>query len=346
LGDFSGALLLVPPVVACGREGARRWWGTAQIADTTIMLFAVAAASVFAWQQKMPLSYVVFPVLIWSAVRLDFLGASLAAAVASAFAVWGTVHLLGPFSRQPLVGGVLQAQLFIAVATFSTLCLAAVMVERRRLTEGLSISRRRFVQAAETEQRRLAHNLHDGAQQRLTALMVKLNLEAGRLRNDPGGGETMLRATQSELGQVLDELRALAHGAHPPLLIEHGLNAVIAEMAVGSPVPIKTDIVPDGCLPTGVEANAYYVIAEAVANALKHAHASHIQISVRLVGASVLVDVSDDGVGGAAEGPGSGLEGLRDRVEGDGGVFAVMSQPGAGTRIAATIPVLARTSSG
>lgn len=345
LGDFSGALVLVPAVIAWRPLGVPRW-RPAEIAEVTLVLAIVAAASVVAWQETMPLTYVVFPALILSAVRLNFLGAAVAAAIASAFAIWGTVHNLGPFVDVSLERGVLETQLFIAVATFSTLCLAAVMAERRRLGEGLSASRLRLVHAAESEQRRLAHNLHDGAQQRLTALMVRLNLEAGRVQKDPSGGESMLRDAQSELAYALAELRALAHGGHPPLLAEHGLAAVIDEMAARSPVPIETVAMPDSILPESAEASVYYVIAEAVANALKHADADRIWISVRPVGASVLVDVSDDGAGGAAETPGSGLQGLRDRVEAVGGAFAVMSQPGYGTRIAATIPILPPASTG
>lgn len=345
LGDFSGALVLVPAVIAWRRLGVPRW-RPAEIAEVTLVLAVVVATSVVAWQETMPLTYVVFPALILAAVRLNFLGATVAAAIASAFAIWGTVHNLGPFDHVSLERGVLQTQLFIAVATFSTLCLAAVMAERRRLAEGLSASRLRLVKAAESEQRRLAHNLHDGAQQRLTALMVRLNLEAGSVRKDPSGGETMLRAAQAELGHALDELRALAHGGHPPLLTEHGLAAVIDEMAARSPIPIETGAMPDSGLPESAEVTVYYVIAEAVANALKHADAERIWISVRPVGGSVLVDVSDDGAGGAAETRGSGLQGLRDRVEAVGGSFALMSQPGYGTRIAATIPILPAASTG
>jgi len=345
LGDFSGALVIVPAVIAWRTPSAlkRR---PAEVAEGALVLGIVVLSSVIAWAETMPLTYVVFPALILAAVRLRFLGAAVAAAIASAFAIWGTVHWLGPFDHVSLERGVLQTQLFIAVATFSTLCLAAVMAERRRLADGLSASRLRLVQAAESEQRRLALNLHDGAQQRLAALMVRLNLDAGRVRADPAGGETMLRAARSELGEALDELRALAHGSHPPLLAERGLAAVIDDMAARSPVPIETDAMPDFHLPESAEASAYYVIAEAVTNALKHAHAAAIRVSVRPVGGSVVVDVSDDGAGGAIEAPGSGLEGLRDRLEAVGGGLSVVSQAGCGTRIAATIPILPSGSSG
>jgi signal transduction histidine kinase len=338
-GDFAGALVLVPPVVGLRRLGAPRWQ-TREVWEGALVLATVAASSVLAWQEPAPLTYVVFPALIWSALRLHVPGASVAAALASAFAVWGTVHHLGAFGHHSLTHGVLQTQLFITVATFSTLCLAGITTERRRLAEGLSASRLRLIHAAEAEQRRLAHNLHDGAQQRLAALMVHLSIEADRLKNDPRHADAILRGAHDEIGHVLEELRALAHGSYPPLLADRGLAAVIAEMADRSPVPVEVEAMPDSRLPESAEASAYYVIAEALANALKHARAGRIRIGVHLVGSSVVVEVGDDGAGGAIEAPDSGLQGLRDRVEAVGGMFDVQSQPGHGTRIAATIPIL------
>ena len=339
LGDFSGGLLLVPPVVAWHRMPLRRL-AAPDIGEAALVLATVAGASALAWQQAVPLSYLVFPPLIWSALRLGLAGASVAAAIASAFAVWGVVHNLGPFETHSLADGVLHTQLFIAVATFSTLCLAAVVAERRRLGETLNVSRLRLVEAAESEQRRLARNLHDGAQQRLTALLVRLGLAAELTREDTQRGVTMIKDARSELEQALDELRALAHGNHPPLLQERGLAPVIADMAARSPIPIKLAGLPPRRLPPSAEASAYYVIAEAVANAQKHARASTIRLSVRTRGSAVVVEVADDGAGGASEAPGSGLQGLRERVEAVGGTFAVDSPASRGTRIIAAIPIL------
>ncbi|MGZ4193808.1 MAG: MASE1 domain-containing protein [Solirubrobacteraceae bacterium] len=339
LGDFSGGLLLVPPVVAWHRMPVR---GLAppHIREAVLVLAVVAGASALAWQQAIPLSYLVFPPLIWSALRLGLPGASVAAALASAFAVWGVVHHLGPFETHSLAAGVLHTQLFIAVATFSTLCLAAVVAERRRLGETLNVSRLHLVQAAEYEQRRLGQNLHDGAQQRLTALVVRLGLAAELTREDRQRGAALFRTARSELEQAIDELRTLAHGNHPPLLTERGLAPVIADMAARSPIPIKLGGLPSRRLPPSAEASVYYVIAEAVTNAQKHAHATTIRLAVRTRGATVIVEVADNGAGGAAETPGSGLRGLRERVEAVGGTFAVDSPAGRGTHIIAAIPIL------
>jgi signal transduction histidine kinase len=273
-------------------------------------------------------------------LRLGLAGASVAAALASAFAVWGVVHNLGPFETHSLAAGVLHTQLFIAVATFSTLCLAAVVAEHRRLGETLNVSRLRLVQAAESEQRRLAQNLHDGAQQRLTALLVRLGLAAELTPEDRQRGLMMMRDARSELERAIDELRALAHGNHPPLLEERGLGPTIADMAARSPIPVKVGGLPARRLPLSTEASAYYVIAEAMANAQKHAQASTIRLSVRARGSAVVVEVADDGAGGATETPGSGLQGLRERVEAVGGTFAVDSPAGRGTHIIAAIPIL------
>ncbi|HEY2320443.1 MAG TPA: MASE1 domain-containing protein [Solirubrobacteraceae bacterium] len=339
LGDFSGGLLLVPPVVAWHRMPVRGF-AAPDLREAVVVLAVVAVASALAWQQAVPLSYLVFPPLIWSALRLGLVGASVAAALASAFALWGLVHNLGPFETHSLAAGVLHTQLFIAVATFSTLCLAAVVAERRRLGETLNVSRLRLVQAAESEQRRLARDLHDGAQQRLTALIVRLGLAAELTASDPQRGAAMVTAACSELEKAIDELRALAHGNHPPLLSERGLASVIADMAARSPIPIKLGGLPSRRLPPSAEASVYYVIAEAVTNAQKHAQASSIRLSVRTRGATVIVEVADDGAGGAAETSGSGLQGLRERVEAVGGTFAVDSPEGRGTHVIAAIPVL------
>jgi signal transduction histidine kinase len=339
LGDFSGGLLLVPAVVAWHRMPVRGF-APPDMGEAVLALAVVAGASALAWQQAVPLSYLVFPPLIWSALRLGLAGAALGAALASAFAVWGVVHNLGPFETHSLAATVLHTQLFIAVATFSTLCLAAVVAERRRLGETLNASRLRLVHAAESEQRRLAQNLHDGAQQRLTALMVRLGLAAELTREDRHRAAAMITAARSELEQAIEELRALAHGNHPPLLTERGLAPVIAELAARSFIPITLAGMPSHRLPPSAEASVYYVIAEAVANAQKHARASGIRLSVRTRGATAVVEVADDGSGGATETPGSGLEGLRDRVEAVGGTFAVDSPAGRGTHIIAAIPIL------
>ena len=136
-------------------------------------------------------------------------------AVAAGFAIWETTRRMGPFAFQSITYSILSTQLYIAVSSISTLCLAAAVVERKALAERLAASRARLVEAADTERRRIEHNLHDGAQQRLTAIVVQLRLGADLARAEPARGPGLLDAAEAELQLAIDELRELAHGIHP-----------------------------------------------------------------------------------------------------------------------------------
>jgi signal transduction histidine kinase len=338
LGDFSGALLVVPLALSWVPPRERGRW-----VELTLAIIAVVASSALAWGTNQPLTYIVFPALIWTAFRLGPRGATLAVLVAAGFAVRATTHYTGPFSTHSFSRGVLETQLFIAVASLSTQCLAAVVYERERFAQRLWASRARVVRAADTERNRLQRNLHDGAQQRLAALMVRLQLAADAAANEPPAHtQAALRAAQAQLAVAIDELRELAHGKHPVVLTERGLAAAIADIATRSAVPAEVLKVPARRLPDAMETTAYYVVAEAVANAQKHGRPSAIRVSADTVDGALQVEVEDDGIGGAVESPGSGLEGLRDRVEAAGGIFEVDSRAGAGTRIVASIPEVPR----
>jgi signal transduction histidine kinase len=235
---------------------------------------------------------------------------------------------------------VLTTQLFIAVAALSTLSLAAVVAERQRFAEGLGASRARLVEAADVERRRLEHNLHDGAQQRLTALAFSLDAAAQRAREDPAQAAALIEAAGADLEKAIDELRELAHGIHPAVLTDLGLTSAIQTIADRSTVPVAVLDLPSARVDDTAEATAYYVIAEAVTNAQKHAHARLIRVRAATSPGRLYIEVSDDGTGGAAETAGSGLQGLRDRAEAIGGIFEVDSTPGHGTRIVAVIPTV------
>lgn len=334
LGDFSGALLVVPLALAWFRppDSALRGW---RLGEAALVLAAVAACSELAWSTSQPLTYIVFPLLILTAFRLGPRGGTLAVLIASGFAVWATTHYTGPFNTHSLSRGVLETQLFIAVASVSTQCLAAVVCERERFGRRLWESRARLVKAADTERRRLERNLHDGAQQRLSALMVRLNLAA---EEDGPPPRAVLEAATVELAATIDELRELAHGKHPAMLTEQGLAAAILDLADRSGVTTEDLAVPSHRLSRTAEATAYYVIAEAVANAQKHARPTAIQVAARSSGGVLRIEVRDDGVGGAIGTPESGIEGLRDRVEALGGTFELYSPIGRGTTVTARIP--------
>jgi signal transduction histidine kinase len=205
--------------------------------------------------------------------------------------------------------------------------------------EKLAASRARLVEASDHERRRLERNLHDGAQQRLVSLALKLRLADARLAGDPETARVLLRDAQAELGQALDELRELARGIHPAVLTDRGLRAALETLVATATAPVELVEVPDERLPEQVEAAAYYVVAEAVTNVAKYAQASEVTVSVRRANGIALVDVVDDGVGGADPGRGSGLRGLADRLEALNGVLRVESPPAGGTRVRAEIPV-------
>jgi signal transduction histidine kinase len=338
LGDFAGALVVVPLAIAWSRPLAPDW-SHGRSLEAVIVAVAVAGVSEFALRREHPLTYLVFPALIWAALRFRQRGATAAIAVMVGFTAWNTAHFAGPFSFQSISHSVLNTQLFLAVAAFATLCVAAVVSERERFADGLSASRARLVEAADTERRRLEHNLHDGAQQRLTALSLRLQLGRECARAAPERAAAVLAAAETEVLLAIDELRELAHGIQPAVLTERGLAHAIESIAARSTVPIEVSELPSSRFDERAEVTAYYVVAEAVTNAQRYAHASSISVRAAVAHRSLHVEIGDDGIGEATEGKGSGLQGLRDRVEAIGGTFEVDSPSGSGTRVVAAIPI-------
>ena len=211
--------------------------------------------------------------------------------------------------------------------------------ELRASLDDLRVSRARIVEAGDTERRRLERNLHDGAQQRLVAVSQLLQLARRRVGTDANGAAELLVSASAELTEAHEELRELARGIHPASLTVGGLGAALKSLATRSTVPVIVRAVPDERLPESVEVAAYYVVSEAITNAAKYARASAVTISVRREADEAVVEVVDDGVGGADTGAGSGLVGLSDRVEALSGRLDVESPAGAGTRVRAVIPV-------
>jgi PAS domain S-box-containing protein len=205
--------------------------------------------------------------------------------------------------------------------------------------EELAASRARIVTAGDVERRRLERNLHDGAQQRLVTLSLSLRRALAKLDSDPTAARATLVDASDELALALDELRELARGLHPAVLSDHGLRAAVEGLAGRVPVPVEIADIPDDRLPEPIEAGAYYLIAEALTNVTKYAQASTVRVRVAASDASFVVEVSDDGVGGADPTTGSGLRGLADRVEALGGSLEVVSPAGAGTSLRAEIPI-------
>jgi PAS domain S-box-containing protein len=212
------------------------------------------------------------------------------------------------------------------------------ITERKRQQQELEASRARIVAAGDDARRKLERNLHDGAQQRLVSLSLSLRLAQAQLHKAPAAAERLLEASREELGQALEELRELARGIHPAVLTDRGLEAALEALAARAPLPVEIEG-PNGYLPLSVEAAAYYVVSEALANVTKYAQASSVKITVGRMNGHALVEVADDGVGGADPDRGSGLRGLADRVASLNGRLAIDSPPGAGTRVRAEIPL-------
>jgi signal transduction histidine kinase len=203
----------------------------------------------------------------------------------------------------------------------------------------LAASRARLVSAGDEERRRLERNLHDGAQQRLVSVSVSLRLARAKLAADPGSAEELLDGANAELSVALEELRELARGIHPAVLTERGLGPALASLADRAPLPVELEHVADNRFPRSVEAAVYFVVSEALANVAKYARASGVNVRVGQENGQAVVEVADDGVGGADPQRGSGLRGLGDRVEALDGCLEIESELDEGTTIRAEIPV-------
>jgi signal transduction histidine kinase len=210
-------------------------------------------------------------------------------------------------------------------------------VELKARLEELRGSRGRVIEAGQKERQRLERNLHDGAQQRLIALSLELRLLGERLGSD-SDARVGVEQARSEIALSLEELRDVARGLHPAVVSAHGLAVALESLAAGATVPVRLSVELDGRLPERVEVAAYYVVCETLANIGKHAGASSATVEVARTNGRVVVEVIDDGVGGADAEGGTGLRGLADRVEALAGGLRIWTPRGGGTRVRAEIP--------
>jgi signal transduction histidine kinase len=207
---------------------------------------------------------------------------------------------------------------------------------RARVTE-LGASRARIVEAADQERRRLERNLHDGAQQRLVALSMKITLLKARIPDDPATAVALAATANDDLAESLEELRELARGIHPSAL-DHGLAVALESLAAQAVVSTRVTVDLADRVPDPIEIAAYFVVSEALANVDKHARASRATVRVVRSARDAVIEISDNGIGGANDANGSGLRGLADRVEALEGQLRVVSNAGAGTTVTAVIP--------
>jgi signal transduction histidine kinase len=199
-------------------------------------------------------------------------------------------------------------------------------------------SRERMLRIGLEERRRLERDLHDGAQQRLVSMALNIRLARAKLNEDPLAAEQLLASAGEELESALEELRELARGIHPAVLTDRGLGTALQTLASRAPVPVELGELPNERLPEAVELAAYFVVAEALTNVAKYAEASHAKVQVERENGRVVVEVSDDGVGGADPGRGTGLRGLADRLAVIEGRLQIESEKGHGTTVTARIP--------
>jgi signal transduction histidine kinase len=223
-------------------------------------------------------------------------------------------------------------------AIFARVMLGPSTVQLRERVDDLRDARARIIAAADAERRRIERDLHDGAQQRLVALSLTLGLAESRL-DDPAAAAPLIAQAREEARLAVQELRELASGIHPALLSDRGLGPALEALAARAPVPTTVDGVPEHRLPPAVEATCYFVTAEALTNVAKYAGATSAGVSLAVEHGRVRLIVRDDGAGGADFDAGTGLRGLRDRVEALDGHLDLDSPPGLGTTLIAEMPV-------
>jgi signal transduction histidine kinase len=309
-----------------GRDPGLAAAATAFGALLYLVLFAIVLAhAIRRWRATGPFERLqITPVYVCA--LLTFLLVTAARAGAGEAAWWAAFVSTGlmPFA---FLGGLLRSHV------------THLDAELRERLEELRASRARLVEAGDAERRRLERDLHDGAQARLVALSMLLASARTRVAGD-ADLEGLLDRARDELQTSLDELRELARGIHPAVLTDRGLEPALRALVSRTPVPVAIEADTER-LPGPVEAAAYFVVSEALQNVAKYAHATRATVAVRRVRGRVVVDVSDDGVGGADAARGSGLRGLADRVAALDGTIAVDSPAGRGTRLRAEIPICA-----
>ncbi|WP_327002551.1 GAF domain-containing protein [Dactylosporangium sp. NBC_01737] len=245
--------------------------------------------------------------------------------------LWGVVAACTT-QPTPLTGDI-EARL----ADYTDLVAAAIASAQAHAD--LAASRTRVMVTADQARRQIERNLHDGIQQHLVALALQLRETEPRIPSEMSDVRERLSAVTGGLTSVLDDLREISRGIHPAILSEGGLRPALKTLARRCAVPVDVDLYVDGRLPEPVEVAAYYIAAEALANATKHAHATHVSIKTAVHDGWLRLSIADDGVGGADPARGSGLIGLTDRVEALGGTITISSPPGRGTHLQAELPI-------
>ena len=205
----------------------------------------------------------------------------------------------------------------------------------------LSAARRRIIEAADAARAQVTRDLHDGAQQQFVSALLSMQMAEGRADSDPAASAAFRAAAAEQTREGLADLRDLAAGIHPSVLTDQGLHAAVDALASRMPIPVTVVAnLEDRRLPEPMEASVYFFVSESLANVVKHARATHAEVKLCIEGEDLVVDVRDDGVGGAAPAGGTGLAGLADRIAALDGDLVVTSPPGNGTALHATVPLV------
>jgi signal transduction histidine kinase len=202
----------------------------------------------------------------------------------------------------------------------------------------LTVSRGLALESAVVDLRRIERDLHDGAQQRLVKLSMDLGMAREMMDSDPEGARVLIEEAHEESKRAMNEIRDLARGIHPAVLTDRGLDAAVSALAGRSPVPVELDVELEGRLPESVESNAYFIVAEGLTNVARHSRAQKARVAIRRIGNWLVIDIEDDGVGGADAARGTGLAGMSDRVAALEGKLSVNSPEKGGTRIHVELP--------
>jgi signal transduction histidine kinase len=276
-------------------------------------------------------SYADNPDPLAAAVRASGIRSSVGTPIIVEGRLWG-VMIAASTSELPL-----PPATEAGLADFTDLVVTAIANAESRAD--LAASRARIVATADDTRRRIERDLHDGAQQRLVSLALELRAAQEAVPQGLGELEDELSRLAQGLASVMDELREMARGIHPAILAEGGLGPALKMLARRSPIPVELDVRVDARLPERVEVATYYIVSETLTNAAKHAHASVVHIEVEALDRALRVSVHDDGAGGVDPTRGSGLVGLKDRVEALGGAITAESPPGAGTSVRVELPL-------
>jgi signal transduction histidine kinase len=264
-------------------------------------------------------------------IRAEGVRAAVAAPITVEGRLWGAITVESRAEEPP--GPDTEARL----AGFTEL--VATAIANAEAKGELTASRARIVATADRTRRRIERDLHDGAQQRLVSLALRLRTASAAIPGELDEILQELAGVGAELDAVLGDLRELSRGIHPAILSEGGLGPALRTLARRSVVPVQLQVGSEGRLPERVEVTAYYVAAEALTNVAKHADASVVQVEVDTDDGLVRLSIRDDGLGGADPARGTGLVGLKDRVEATGGTLRVQSRPGQGTALLVELPI-------